>query len=152
MDAKTLEPIIAEHEFFAGFKPEYIKLMTGCALNVRFETGQMIFREGEEANQFYLIRHGDVSVEIHDPRRGALRIETVSNGSILGWSWFVAPYFWHFDARALSLVRAIALDAKCLRQKCDEDHSLGYLLMQRVAHIMVERLHATRVQLMDIYR
>jgi hypothetical protein len=51
----------------------------------------------------------------------------------------------------LELTRALAFDGECLRAKCDEDRDLGYTLMQRFARIMMQRLHATRLQLLDVY-
>ena len=70
---------------------------------------------------------------------------------LLGWSWLFPPYQWHFDARALELTRTTALDGQCLRIKCEEDHELGYRLGQRFAHVMMQRLQATRLQLLDVY-
>ena len=72
-------------------------------------------------------------------------------GEILGWSWLVPPYRWHFDARAVELTRAIALDGKCLREKCEEDHDLGYEVMRRFVVIIAQRLEETRLQLLDVY-
>jgi CRP/FNR family cyclic AMP-dependent transcriptional regulator len=63
----------------------------------------------------------------------------------------VPPYRWTYDARALELVRAIAMDATCLRDKCEADHDLGYELMKRFMPVMVERLHSTRLQMLDVY-
>ena len=148
---ETLEPILAEHPFFAGLEPRYLQLVAGCASNVRFDAGQFIFREGEEANEFYLIRHGKVALEAFAPSRGALQIQTLDDGDILGWSWLIPPYEWRFDARALELTRAIALDGRCLRRKCEEDHDLGYELLKRFGHIIGQRLDATRFQLLDLY-
>ena len=62
-----------------------------------------------------------------------------------------APYRAEFDARAMEPVRAIAIDAKCLRGKCEEDHHLGYEMMKRFLPLVVERLHATRMQILDVY-
>ena len=148
---ETLEPILAEHSFLKGLESCYIQLIVGCASNVRFSPGQFIFREGEEANHFYIIRHGKVAVEIFTPDRGAIVVQTIGEGEILGWSWLIPPYHWHFDARAVELTRAIALDGKCLRGKCQEDHDLGYELLKRFAHILEQRLQATRLQLLDVY-
>jgi hypothetical protein len=78
-------------------------------------------------------------------------IHTRHEGEVLGWSWMVPPYRWHFDARASETTRAIAMDGKCLRTKCDEDHDLGYEIMKRFSLVIAERLEATRLQLMDIY-
>ena len=148
---QTLEPILAGHPFFKGLKPEYLQLVTGCASNVRFDTGTYIFNEGEEASQFYLIRQGKVALEIYAAQHGPLAIETIEAGEVLGWSWLFPPYRWHFNARAIEPIRTIMLDGVCLREKGETDHDLGYELMKRVAHILIQRLQATRLQLLDIY-
>ena len=149
---QTLEPILAEHPFLRGLEPQYIKLLVGCASNVRFNAGQHIFREGEDANQFYMIRQGKVAIEILAVERGPIIVETIGEGDVLGWSWLIPPYRWRFDARALELTRAIALDGKCLRAKSEEDHNLGYELLKRFSSIIVDRFEATRLQLLDVYR
>jgi len=148
---ETLEPLLAAHPFFADLDPRFLQVVAGCAANGRFPAGTFLGREGEPANQFYLLRHGKVALQIHLPDRGALTIETLEAGEVLGWSWLFPPYRWHFDAQALELTRAIAFDGACLRAKCDADHDLGYTLMQRFARIMMHRLQASRLQLLDIY-
>jgi CRP/FNR family transcriptional regulator, cyclic AMP receptor protein len=148
---QTLEPILAQHPFFQDLDLVYQKLMVACAANVRFPAGADLFREGDAAEQFYLIRHGHVALQVFVPGQGRLTIDTIAAGNVLGWSWLFPPYRWHFDAQALELTRAIAFDGACLRAKCDENHDLGYLLMQRFARIMMQRLQATRLQLLDVY-
>jgi CRP-like cAMP-binding protein len=148
---ETLRPIITEHAFFKGFKPEHIDLIVGCASNVRFNAGEFLYRAGEEATQFFVIRQGKVALEQFAAERGSIIIQTVGEGDIFGWSWLIAPYQWFFDARAMELTRAIAFDGKCLRTKCDEDHDLGYELLKRFTPIIAKRLEALRIQLSDIY-
>jgi CRP-like cAMP-binding protein len=148
---ETLQKILAEHPFAQGLEERHAALLTGCAANVHFDARQLIFREGEEANHFYLVREGKLAVELFAAERGAITILTVGAGEVLGWSWLVPPYRWKFDARALEPTRAIALDGKCLRIKAEQDHDLGYELLKRVAHIMEERLQATRLQLLNVY-
>jgi CRP/FNR family transcriptional regulator, cyclic AMP receptor protein len=123
----------------------------GCSVNKIFEAGQFLFREGESADTFYVIRNGRVQVETFSPEHGPIIIQTEAEGEVLGWSWLVPPYHWRFDARATEQVRVIAIDGKCLREKCEEDHNLGYELMKRFALIIAERLEATRLQLLDVY-
>jgi len=147
----TLEPILAEHPFLKGMRPDHLELITGCASNVRFEAGSYVFREGQEANEFFIIRQGTIAIEAFSPAHGPLVLQTVDAGDIMGWSWLVPPYRWHFDGKATDLVRAIALDGKCLRTKCEKDHELGYELLKRFAEIMSQRLDVTRMQLLDLY-
>lgn len=148
---ETLERIIAEHPFFSGLQPEYMQLVIWCASNLRFDSGVYILKEGEEANQFFLIREGRVALEIFAPQRKPIIVETLGKGEILGWSWLLPPYRWKFHARALEPTRAIAFDGKCLRAKCDENHDLGYELLKRLTNVIGERLEAARLQLVDVY-
>ncbi len=151
MEIHSLEQIIAEHPFFLDLDPAYASLLVGCASNVRFEPGRYIFREGEEANHFYLIRQGRVAVEISPPHRRPIVVDTLIEGEILGWSWLVPPYQWRFQARAMEGAHAIALDGKCLRAKCEANKELGYELLKRFSQVVGGRLDATRMQLLDLY-
>jgi CRP/FNR family cyclic AMP-dependent transcriptional regulator len=143
--------VVAEIPFFAGMEPAHIELIAGCAKNVRFQPGETLFREGKPADAFYLVRRGSVTLETFVPARGAVKIETVEPGEIVGWSWLFPPYVWHFDARAVDDVRAVAFDGACLRGKCEADHDLGYDLMRRFAAVMIDRLLHTRLRLLDLY-
>jgi CRP/FNR family cyclic AMP-dependent transcriptional regulator len=148
---ETLERIVSEHPFFAGLEEGFLKLVCGCAKNVRFEASQYLFHADEPADQFYLIRHGRVALEVAVPARGAIAFQTLREGEVVGVSWLVPPYRWAYDAKALELTRAISIDAACLRRKSEEDHHLGYELMKRFLPIVSQRLQATRLQILDVY-
>ena len=148
---QTLEPYLAEHPFLKGMDKSHIELLVGCASNVRFEEGQYIFREGDEAKEFFFVRHGKLALEIFRPQQGGNVVQTLQAGEVVGWSWLFPPHFRHFDCRAVELTRAIALDGTCVRKKCEEDHRLGYEIMKRFAHLMGDELLALRLQLMDVY-
>jgi CRP/FNR family cyclic AMP-dependent transcriptional regulator len=147
----TLDEIVADSPIFEGLAQDQLELIAGCARNVGFEQGERLFREGEPADTFFLVRKGRVSLSTRVPARGAMAIETLDPGEIVGWSWLFPPYVWHFDARAVDDVRAVAFDGACLRGKCDADHDLGYELMGRFAAVMIDRLQHTRLRLLDIY-
>lgn len=151
VEMEGLERIVGEHAFFAGLDEESSRLVSGCAKNVRFDAGQYLFHEGESADVFYLLRHGRVALEATTPERGPVTFQTVVAGEIVGVSWLIPPYRWTYDAKALEFVRAIAMDASCLRQKCEDDHDLGYEMMKRFVPVLVERLQATRLQILDVY-
>jgi len=148
---ESLASLLAEHPFFSGLDSETLNLLVGCASNVRFDEGQTILTEGDDANVFYIIRSGNVAVDVAAPGRGPITISTLGEGDILGWSWLVPPFKWNFDARAIEQTRAIALDGQCLRGKMDENCKLGYEILSRFSRIMVQRLKATRMQLLDVY-
>lgn len=148
---RTMKALLEAHPFFAGLDDEAIELVVGCATNVHFNPDQYLFRVGDPADRFYVVRRGRVALELHVPGRGQQVVDTVEDDQVLGWSWLVPPYQVFLDARAVSATSAIALDGVCLRGKCDEDPALGYAFMQRVAHVMYERLQSSRVRLLDLY-
>ena len=148
---ETLERILSTHRFFHDLEQRYLDLLVGCAANVRFAAEQFLFRTGEEANQFFLIREGKVALEISAPGRVPIIVQTLRENEILGWSWLIPPYHWQLDARAVEPTRAIALDGKCMRTKCEADHDLGYELLKRFARIIEDRLQQARLQLLDVY-
>lgn len=148
---ETLKGIIAEHPFFVDLDDSFTNLLVSCASNVRFKAGAYILREGDAANTFYLIREGKVAVEVLAPQHKPIIVSTLGVGEILGWSWLMPPFRWKFHARAVDDIRAIALDGKCLRTKCEENHDLGYEILKRFGRIMEQRLEATRLQLLDVY-
>jgi CRP/FNR family transcriptional regulator, cyclic AMP receptor protein len=148
---ESLEQVLKEHAFLDGLDPAACHLVYGCAKHVSFEPGRYLFREGEAAEELYLIRHGRVALEVNVPERGALTFQTLGADDVVGVSWLVPPYRWAYDAKALELVRAIAVDAHCLRDACERDHDFGYALMQRFVPVLIERLQATRFQVLDVY-
>jgi CRP/FNR family transcriptional regulator, cyclic AMP receptor protein len=148
---KDIKTLIQDHPFFAGLDDAYLALAAGCASNTHFKAGEYLFREGEPADHFYLLRAGRVRLELAAPGREPVVIETIQAGEVIGWSWLFPPYLWQFDAQVIAPVRATAFDGKCLRGKCAANHDLGYELAMRSAQILMQRLQATRLQLLDMY-
>lgn len=148
---QTLEALLTEHPFFTGLEPAYIQAMASFASYNHYDAHKYLFHEGERAAHFYIIQEGKVALETFAAERGMITIETIEAGEVLGWSWLFPPYRWHFGARVVEPTSVIVLDGGGLRAKCEEDHHLGYELTKRVAHIMMQRLQATRLQLLDLY-
>jgi CRP/FNR family transcriptional regulator, cyclic AMP receptor protein len=151
MEKENLNEILRQHPFLHNLSDAHMETLVGCASNVRFADGTAVIREGELANKFYLIRAGRIAVEIDVPGRGGLRVQTVGPGEILGWSWLISPYRWHFSGIAVAETRALALDGECLRNKCEKDPGFGYEMLKRLSQVMERRLEATRLQLLDVY-
>ena len=145
---KPLATLVAEHPFLTGMIPEHLAVLTDCAMRAHFNVGEVIFREGDPANRFYLFRSGRLALESCVRDRPSVRIQTIGAGDVLGWSWLFPPYYWHFDARALEPTEAIFFYGTRLRELAEVNHSLGYELMKRMAGVVIQRLQATRRQLL----
>jgi len=148
---RMLDELIADTPTFAGLDPAHLELIAGCARNEHVGAGALLMREGEAADRFFLIRRGVVALEVDAPGRGPMRIQTLHEGEVVGWSWLFAPFRWHVDVRALESCRLVAFDGACLRGKCEDDHDLGYELMRRFAAVVIDRLQGSQLQLLDLY-
>jgi CRP-like cAMP-binding protein len=128
---------------------EHLDTIAGCATEVQFKARHIIFREGEPANQFYLIESGSVAVEAHQASAGDVLVQILGPGDVLGWSWLFPPFVWHLRARALEPTAAIVLNGAHLLVAAERNRDFGYELMKRVAQVVIRRLQATRKQLLD---
>jgi len=150
--ASSLATVIAAHPFLLGMHPRHLEVLAECAMQTHFDRGQIIFKEGDLANRFYLLESGRVALESRAGHRGAVPIHTVGAGDVLGWSWLFPPYYWHFDARALEPTAAIFFYGTRLRDRCEEDHDFGYELIKRMASVAIRRLQSAREQMVTHYR
>jgi signal-transduction protein with cAMP-binding, CBS, and nucleotidyltransferase domain len=143
---EEIKDLLSAHPFFKGISDAHLDLLAGCGSNVHFKKGDRIMKEGEDANYFYVIRKGTVALEIDGGHRGSIRIQTIEEGEIIGWSWLIPPHKWVFNAYAIDDVVTTALDGACLRKKCGADHDLGYELLRRFSMVLAIRLEWTRKQ------
>jgi CRP-like cAMP-binding protein len=144
IETEPMATRVALHPFLAGMNHEQLALLTDCAIPVHFKTDQMIFREGEMANRFYLVESGKVVLESIGRHAAPVLVDTIGAGDLLDWSWMFPPYVWHFTARATEPTDAIFFYGTILREYCECDHSLGYELFKRMSAVMVKRLQGAR--------
>jgi CRP-like cAMP-binding protein len=104
-----------------------------------FNTNQIIFREGEFANGFYLVETSKVALESVARFGKSIPIQILGAGDLLGWSWMFPPYIWQFTARGIEPTIALFFYAAILREYCEKGHSLGYELLKRISAVMVTR-------------
>ncbi|HEV2690214.1 MAG TPA: cyclic nucleotide-binding domain-containing protein [Bryobacteraceae bacterium] len=141
-----------EQEVLKGFEPQHLEQLAALAKEVRFTRDQIIFHEGEDHGFFYLIVDGSVVLEIVAAGRSVM-LQTLHAGDAMGWSALIDTTGdgAHFEARALSPVKALAFEGPRLRETCEEDPAFGYRMMKSLVGLLTERLDATRMQVVDMY-
>lgn len=150
MNAETVQALLAKQPFVRGFKPEQMEKLGRIATLVEFPTDHVLFREGDECQDFYLIVSGMVALEIQSGGQD-WRLETLSSGDELGWSSVLMGQTRAFQARTLEKVKAIAFVGSELRGMCEADTAFGYELMLRLINVVAERLQFMRLQVLDQY-
>lgn len=142
---------IEAHPFFATLTSAHRDLLAGDAEPALFAADERVFADGAPADRFWLIETGSIALDMWVPGRGAQTVETVLAGTVLGWSWLYPPYRWHFGAQARERVEAIAFDAAAVRRRCEADAGFGYTMLRCFTPVIIERLQATRLRLLDLY-
>lgn len=149
--ARSLESLLRDHPFIRGLDPKHVQALQECASPQEIPRGNYLWRQGDPAKTVYLLYEGEVSLGMTTPNEGLLRLETLSGGDVLGWSWILAPYRWHFDAYAVTAVRSVGLDAAGLRKHFEMDPELHLQMLVRLVPVIDRRLHATQRKLLDLY-
>lgn len=150
MSAPDLYALLHKHPFVEEFRPEHIDKLGGLGRQVRFAADQVIFNEGDDTHDFYLIVSGRVALEMQEPDH-VLRVQALGAGDELGWSSVLSGRGKFYQARALEPVETIKFDGYELLEKCRADHSFGYKIMHRLVGVVSERLQAARMQVLDMY-
>jgi signal-transduction protein with cAMP-binding, CBS, and nucleotidyltransferase domain len=151
MKAVAIKDVLKELSFFDGMSEEMLEFIAGCGQNMHFAPNEYLGKENEPVNYLYVIKKGQISLEVNHPIKGPMMIRTLHEGEMAGFNWIIPPYRFQFNLKALVHTAVVALDGNCIRNKCEEDHHLGYLLMKRSATVMNKRLTDTRLQLLDVY-
>jgi CRP/FNR family transcriptional regulator, cyclic AMP receptor protein len=146
---KNLATTIAEHRLFKALAPRHLALLAEVAMFKEFIPDEVIFREGDPANRFYLILDGEVALESARSNGAPVLLQTIGRDDVLGWSWLYPPYYWHFDARATMPTKAIFFYGTWLRENCERDTDFGYEMMKRMSAVIIDRLQATRKRLVE---
>lgn len=143
--------LLLTHPFLAGMAPRQLKRLAPWGTRSLFHAGARVFPEGGKAERFWLIRNGLVALDVHVPGGGEVRIETLGPGTVLGWSWLFPPYRWRYGATAVTQTLTVMFDAAEVQPACSEDPELGSELYRRFIEVVVDRLQATRLRLLDLY-
>ena len=138
---------LATHPFLHGVSGDHLTVLTEATSDVTFPAKQRLFEDGGSATRFWLLQSGHVSLDLHVPGQGRMKIDTIGMGELLGWSWLFPPYRWAFGAVAASRVEAFEFDGRMVRARCASDPVLGYEVTRRLAHVVAKRLQSTRVRL-----
>jgi len=151
MISDSIRAYLEQHEFVRGLSPEYLDLVEEHVTEEKFAPQQCVFAQDTEADHFYIVREGQVDVEIPSLVGAPAVLQSLSSGSVLGWSWLIPPYQWHFEARATKPSTLLVFDGKQLRDRCENDPAFGYEMLKRFAALMMNRLVAARIQVIESF-
>jgi CRP/FNR family transcriptional regulator, cyclic AMP receptor protein len=141
---------VAKAPIFKGLDSAQLELIAACAGDERVPAGTLVGRQGEAADRFFIIGEGTIALQVESPGSGPVRLLTLDQPEVVGWSWLFAPYRWMLDVRAVTDCHLITVDGIRLRGECDADHDLGYELVTRFGAAAVVMTKDTWYQLINL--
>jgi CRP-like cAMP-binding protein len=144
--------ILERSELFGGLSASYLEKVSNLCRSESYRQNMMIFKEGDEATELYMLTDGRVALEI-DIRPVADRpaiptaLEVCTKGEPIGWSALVAPYIYTMSARCITNCTVLALKGDLFRKVMDDDVGLGYELMKRLSQVISLRLTNARLRI-----
>ena len=148
MSIQSTTEYLSAHEFFSEFSDDVLKFLCECSSTSEIKKGEILFRQGENADKFYVIRNGRISIEMPAIMGPTLQIQVLDKDQVLGWSWLISPYKWNFQTRAEENSELLQFDG-ALMARCEQDPKFGYELLKKFAGLMSVRLNAARQKMMD---
>ena len=151
MTGDQLKQLLNGTRFGDGFSPELLEHVAGHARPGEYPAGTVLFREGEVVHELHIVTAGRVALEMRVPGRGSVRLLTVGRDELLAWSAFLHGGRMTATAIVLEPTQTVILDAKRLREACEQNHELGYRVLWQLAQGLSERLVNTRLQFLDLF-
>ncbi len=147
----NLEDLRATSDLLARLNEDEFEFFESAATELTLEPDEVLFRENGEARRFFIIAEGILALEVERPARPATSVQTLGEGALVGLSWRLAPHRWMWTARAMTQTRLAVLDAAFVMAECERNAELDRLMWEIVAREASQRLHHTRIQLLDLY-
>lgn len=152
MNTHVIENDLTTEDFFTGLSATAISFLAASASRRDVRPGEVLYRYGKRADRFYLLKAGTISVEIAALEGPPLQLQQLGPGKVLGWSWLIPPYTWHFQARAEDQAEVIEFDGESILAHCEADAEFGYQILKRFSALMSRRLEQAREQMMEEWR
>lgn len=149
MSNQSITEYLSAHEFFSEFSDDILKFLSECTNTLEIKKGDILFRQGEKANKFYVIRDGRISIQMPAIMGPTLEIQTLGKDQVLGWSWLISPYQWSFQTKAEENSELLQFDGTAILARCEQEPKFGYELLKKFAGLMSVRLDAARQKMMD---
>ncbi len=138
--------------FLKDLKPEHLRQIALAAQPREYPPQEVLFHEGESAENLYLVLQGTVAIEVEVPGRGNVQVQVVGPGEFLGWSPVLGPGPMTATARTRTRCRLAVLCGGRMRMLSEDDPEFGIEFLRRAAAALARRLQATRRLLAEIAR
>jgi CRP-like cAMP-binding protein len=117
---------------------------------LQFEGEEFIFKQGEPANRFYMLLQGKVLLEQHITSKITVSLSAIKPGYSFGWSAMLDAETYSTNAICAEQSQLLSFRTGRLKTLFDSNHSLGYVITQRILHIIKKRYDVRTEQFIKV--
>ena len=119
---------------------EQIKKLLPLIDQLMFDEKDVVFREGDISERFYLLRKGKILLEKRISDKITVSVGSVKAGFSFGWSAMLDGDPYTSDAICAEPSEVFSLRREKILPLMDSDPALGYILSQRLLRVIKKRL------------
>ena len=105
-----------------------------------FKEREVIYEEGQAADNFYFLKSGKVLQEVEISALMIISLGSIKPGYSFGWSALLQGTSHTTYAVCAEPCEVLTMSGEKLRNLLDEDHSMGYMVMDHMAKTLKNRL------------
>ncbi|MHB8112592.1 MAG: Crp/Fnr family transcriptional regulator [Bellilinea sp.] len=137
--------------WFLDFNSKQLERLASISTIMEVSAGEVIFCEGDRADNMYIILDGQIAVDSAVPGHDPVRIYQAEALDIIGWSKMVPVIRQRVaTTTALKDSRLLVINGDDLAGLCEEDNHVGFVIMRRLANVVATNMLTTKLQLLDL--
>jgi CRP-like cAMP-binding protein len=118
-----------------------------------FESGDVIFLQGEQAKKLYILLEGEVTLDVKAKNEIDINAELIrKKGETFGLPSLIKPYRNSVSATCNRRARVLSVNAEVLRKLMKQNTNVGMLIMERAAEIFFSRLNSNRAMISNLFK
>lgn len=140
-------------DFFHAFSEDQLAELMKVTDKKTFKKGAQIYKEGDRANQIFIVSKGWVKLRKMDPEKDIdITFENRGKGELFGAACFMKPQEYTLNAVCMEDSEILAMDADSLFDLFHNDYQIGYLFLKEIAKVYFERYKGVKRQLFDMVK
>jgi CRP-like cAMP-binding protein len=127
-----------EADLFQGAGHHTIEEIAMESTEQTFRSGDVIFREGDQADALYVLAEGNVEISVGE--RGAINFIVGRPGEVFGWAALVEPYVRTGTAACTTDTKLLRVPSEVMERVMKKYPEDGLRIMRHLTGVLVQRL------------
>ena len=144
------EDFVKRMPLLEGFAEDQIEILRPLVVEVAYQAGDVIFRQGDPAKYLYFVVDGEVSIRFNPEDGPVITVTNVKPGDIFGWSATMGSRAYTSGAVCTKPGEFFRLEGESLKNLCQEYPETGILILNQLASVIAQRLRGTHQKVVEL--